>query len=200
MAVVRTIAAGAWFGLSGLSALAGGAVLDAPGPAAHGSFLAGHFRLAAPDGSVVDSDDLSGKPYGLFFGFTQCPDICPTTLAELSMALAQLPPGDIKIYFVSIDPERDTPEALATYMTSFDPRIVALSGSRQAVDEAVATFGAVAKRTDLPNGGYTYGHTASVLLIDGNGLVANRIGADAGPNNMAKAIAALAARSAVPSR
>ncbi|MER2268236.1 SCO family protein [Methylobacterium oxalidis] len=159
------------------------------------SLIAGHFRLAAPDGAAVDSDDLSGKPYALFFGFTHCPDICPTTLSEVSLALARLPAGtpDLKVYFVSVDPERDTREVLARYMASFDPRIVALSGDRPAVDEAIRSFGVVARRTDFPNGAYAYGHTAAIYLVDGDGVIVDRVGAGKGPDALAERLTAFLA-------
>ena len=170
--------------LAGL--LAGLLVATAPGlaqparpmPAGAASLFAGHFLLTDPSGATVDSDALSGRPYGVFFGFTHCPDICPTTLARISLALRAVPDPDLRIYFVTVDPERDTGALLKPYMESFDPRIVALTGDRAAIDEAVASFGAVAERTDLPGGGYTYGHTAAVLLVDENGLIADRIGAE----------------------
>lgn len=199
--------AGIGLGLIARGALATEATAPAS-PAVYAPFgtgvLTGHFRLTAPDGTTVDSDALAGKPYGLFFGFTHCPDICPTTLASLSAALAQLPAGGPMIYFVSVDPERDTPAVLARYMANFDPRIVALSGTRGAVDAALASFGAVARRTDLPDGGYTYGHTAALLLVDGDGLIVNRIGMEAGPDRLAERLAALAGSGstgmAVPAR
>lgn len=165
--------------------------VPAPSTPFGGSVFTGHFRLTAPDGAIVDSDALAGRPYGLFFGFTHCPDICPTTLASLSAALARLPAGSPPLYFVSVDPERDTPEVLARYMANFDPRIVALSGTRGAVDAALASFGAVARRTDQPGGGYTYGHTAAILLVDGDGLIVDRIGMEAGPDRLAERLAAL---------
>lgn len=182
--------------------------LPSPGPALRAtpgpSLFAGHFRLIAPNGTVVDSDDLAGKPYGVFFGFTQCPDVCPTTLATLSAALARLPAGGLTIYFVSVDPERDTPDALAQYMANFDPRIVALTGPRKAVEEAVAGFGAVARRTDLASGGYAYSHSAAIMLVDGDGLIVDRMMAEAGPEALADRLAALAGtpapRAAAPSR
>lgn len=150
-----------------------------PGPSlAGGGLFAGHFLLREPSGTTVDSDALSGRPYGVFFGFTHCPDICPTTLARISLALRDIPDPDLRLYFVTVDPERDTAAALGPYMESFDPRIVALTGDRAAIDEAITSFGAVAERTALPGGGYTYGHTAAVLLVDENGLIADRIGAE----------------------
>ena len=146
-----------------------------PGPA---SLFAGHFLLRDTAGRPVDSDALSGRPYGVFFGFTHCPDICPTTLARISLALRDVSDPDLRLYFVTVDPERDTAATLGPYMESFDPRIVALTGDRAAIDEAVASFGAVAERTALPGGGYTYGHSAAVLIVDENGLIADRISAE----------------------
>lgn len=148
----------------------------APGPA---DLFAGRFQLRDPAGRAVDSDALAGRAYGLFFGFTGCPDICPTTLSQISHALRALTDPALRIYFITVDPERDTPAVLGAYMESFDPRIVALTGPRPAVDEAVASFGIVAERTALPGGHYTYGHTAAVLIVDENGLIVDRIAAAA---------------------
>jgi protein SCO1/2 len=167
--------------LAGLLAtlLASGAAEPAgSAPAASTSLFAGHFLLRDTSGAAVDSDALSGRPYGVFFGFTHCPDICPTTLARISLALRGIADPDLRIYFVTVDPERDTAAALGPYMESFDPRIVALTGDRAAIDEAVASFGAVAERTALAGGGYTYGHTAALLIVDENGLIADRIAAE----------------------
>lgn len=204
MITIRIATAAAWLGLLGFGALAQEAAPPSPGPAGHAAlakgFIAGHFNLTAPDGTVVDSDDLTGKPYGLFFGFTHCPDVCPTTLAELSTALGKLPTSDLKIYFITVDPERDTPEVLTQYMTSFDPRIVALTGTRASVEAAMANFGAIAQRVDQPGGGYAYGHTAAILLVNGDGLITRRIAVDAGPEKIAEALTALAKPPADPAR
>ncbi|TNC14470.1 SCO family protein [Methylobacterium terricola] len=170
------------------------------GPPGGGSLLAGHFRLTAPDGTPVDTDDLAGKPYALFFGFTHCPDICPTTLAELSLALSHLPARALPVFFVSVDPERDTPEVLGRYMQSFDPGIVGLSGPRRAIDEAIRGFGIVARRTELTGGGYAYGHTATLFLIDGDGLIVDRLSPGIGPDVLAARLAALAGSPVVPGR
>jgi protein SCO1 len=163
------------------------ALRASPGP----NLFAGQFSLSSPDGTTVNSDDLAGRSYGIFFGFTHCPDICPTTLANLSAALARLPAEDVKIYFVSVDPERDMPDVLAQYMANFDPRIVALTGPRKAVEEAVASFGAVARRTDLTSGGYAYSHTAAIMLVDGDGLIVDRMTTEAGPEAMAERLTAI---------
>lgn len=167
-------------------------VTAAPLPMPSSSFLAGYFALTASDGTTVDSGDLVGQPYGVFFGFTHCPDICPTTLSDLTLALAELPENpEFRIYFITVDPERDTPEILGRYAAAFDPRIVPLSGSRAAVNEAIASFGIVAERTDLGGGQYVYGHTASVLLVDGDGLIVERTGLQDTPGIIADKLADL---------
>ena len=194
MIAIRIVAAVAWLGAMSLGAVGNEALT--PGPAGHaglgGGLIAGHFRLTAGDGTIVDSDDLASHPYALLFGFTHCPDVCPTILAELSLALALLPTNDLKVYFVTVDPERDTPNALAQYMTHFDPRIVALTGTRSAVDEALVSHGAVARRNDLPGGGYVYGHTAAIMLIDRNGLIVDRVGPEVASGQLADKLSALA--------
>lgn len=151
------------------------------------------FHLETTAGAAVDSADLDGRPYGLFFGFTHCPDVCPTTFAELGLALASLGDAarDFRIYFVSIDPERDTPQVLSSYLAAFDPRIVALVG--EASDQSALADGmnVVRRRVPLAGGDYTMEHTASVFLIDGDGLVADRIAYSDGADVMAARIKGL---------
>lgn len=181
--------------LSRLAALALLA-LAAPGAAgaqAPSNLVAGHFRLTTGDGATVDSDELAGRPYGLFFGFTNCPDICPTTLSDLTLALRSLPPaaGALRIYFVSVDPA-DTAERLTQYAADFDPRIVPLGGDPDAVGEAVSTFGVTVQATDLGGGRTAFGHTASVFLVDADGLIVDRTTLQDGPQVMAGKLARLA--------
>ena len=91
--------------------------------------IGGPFALTAPDGRTVTNADLAGRPYLVFFGYTHCPDFCPATLTEISAVLKQMG-ADAKIaaLFVTIDPERDTPQTLKAYLDSFDPRIIGLHG------------------------------------------------------------------------
>ena len=102
------------------------------------------------------------------FGFTHCPDVCPTTLLDWSNALASLgPDGDrIKVLFVSVDPERDTPTALKSYMASFDPRITALTGSASELAAVAAAFGAHYAKVPGQNGSYTFDHTLKTYILD----------------------------------
>ena len=108
------------------------------------------------------------------------------------MARIDGPAANLRVYFVTVDPERDTRAILGAYMKSFHPHIVALTGERAAVNEALGGFGAIARRTDFPNGQYTYGHTAAVFLVDADGLIVDRVGIDGGVDALAARLAALA--------
>lgn len=113
----------------------------------------------------------------VFFGFTFCPDVCPTTLFEIANRLKKLGPDadKLQVLFITVDPERDTPEQLALYLQSFDPRIIGLSGTREQVDRAVAAYKVSARRVEQEGGNYTMDHTASVIIMDRNGRFAGMI-------------------------
>ena len=131
--------------------------------------IGGPFSLTDQFGQTVTYGDLKGQKSAIFFGYTHCPDVCPTTLYEAGLWLEAL--GDaadaLHVYFVTIDPERDTPEMLADYLRAFDPRIRALTGSREAIDQAIENFRVIAVKveTDDPEF-YLMDHTASVFLLD----------------------------------
>lgn len=135
------------------------------------SGVGGPFALTSQDGKVVTDRELRGAPFLIFFGFTHCPDICPTKLFEISEALrAAGPKGEkLKALFVSVDPERDTPDVLKSYLGSFDPRIIGLTGDRAAIDATVKAYRAYAKKVPLKDGDYTMDHTALVYLMDKTG-------------------------------
>lgn len=137
------------------------------GPAAIASL---DFELARVDGTVFRGSELRGRPFVVFLGFTNCPDVCPTTLFELSTRLVELGErADSMVpIFLSVDPDRDRPEILRQYMASFDPRIVALSGDKDSTDKAVASLGAYYRKI-ATDAGYTIDHTAVVMLYDGDG-------------------------------
>jgi protein SCO1 len=143
-------------------------VAMAGAPAAAESRVA--FELFTQHGSRFTERDMAGVPTALFFGFTACPDVCPTTLMELSSDLQALgADGDrIRVVFVSIDPERDTPAHLREHMSSFDPRIVALSGPHDAIAALARAHGAKYRRVPTSSG-YTFDHTAAVFLLDRHG-------------------------------
>ncbi|HXG80488.1 MAG TPA: SCO family protein [Sphingomicrobium sp.] len=133
--------------------------------------IGGPFTLTASDGRPFPSSRLNGKPAAIFFGFTHCPDVCPVTLARLAKLRRRLGKGDdaYSIVFVSVDPERDTPEAVANYLTLFDTPVVGLTGTPAQVEQVKKQFGIYSRKVEQPGGGYSVDHTAAVMLMDKNG-------------------------------
>lgn len=133
----------------------------------------GPFELTAQDGSRFSSSRLEGKPYAIFFGFTQCPDICPTTLLDVTNHMKDLGPkaDRMNVVFVSVDPERDTSEHMKTYMASFDPRIIALTGTPAEIAAIARSFRIIYEKVPTSSG-YTINHSASVMLLDSAGKFA----------------------------
>jgi protein SCO1/2 len=127
--------------------------------------------LTTQDGGRFSLEHVRGRPVAVVFGFTHCPDVCPTTLLDWSNVLAGLgSDGDrMKVIFVSVDTERDTPEALKAYMASFDPRIVALTGSAAEVAAAARSFDAFYEKVTDKGGGFTFDHTIKTYFIDQDG-------------------------------
>ena len=161
-------------GLVALSAAAVVTLVPQRGGQGGGSGIGGPFTLVNQDGRTVSERDFAGEPYLVFFGFTHCPDICPTTLQQISDVLAALGPmaDALKVAFVTVDPERDTPDSLKSYLSSFDSRIVGLTGSPEQVAAAVKTFRAYARKVPGQGDDYTMEHTAVVYLMDArNGFV-----------------------------
>ncbi|KFB09711.1 SCO family protein [Nitratireductor basaltis] len=129
------------------------------------------FQLVNQDGEPVTEEAFKGSPTALFFGFTHCPDVCPTTLFEMQSWLEQLgaEAEDLDVYFVTVDPERDTPEILKAYVGNFSDRIQAITGEPEKVAEMVKGFRIFSRRVELEDGDYTMDHTASVMLLDRKG-------------------------------
>lgn len=133
--------------------------------------IGGPFRLAAADGSIVESERLKGRPFALFFGFTHCPDICPTSMLEVTNDLTAL--GDLakdfRVYFVTVDPARDTAALLKEYTGSFDARIIGLVPKDEVELAAIAkAYRAIYRKVETPSG-YTMDHTATIYLMDRQG-------------------------------
>jgi protein SCO1/2 len=135
------------------------------------SNVGGPFTMVDQNGKTVTEATFKGEPFLVFFGFTHCPDICPTTLYEMSEVLKRLGPDANKTaaLFVSVDPERDTPEKMKQYVSSFHPRIFALTGSEAQVEAIKKEYRVFAKKVPLKDGDYTMDHTAVVYLMDKNG-------------------------------
>lgn len=167
--------AGATVFLIGAAGLAGAAFyLSAPAPetARQASTVGGPFSLVDQNGKPVTDAALKGKPSVIFFGFTHCPDICPTAMYELTQVFEALGPDAEKAQalFMTVDPERDTPETLKRYLSSFSPRISGLSGSPEQVQAAIKAFRVYSKKVPLKDGDYTMDHTSVVYLMDRNGV------------------------------
>ena len=133
--------------------------------------IGGPFTLTATDGQPFASSKLNGKPAAIFFGFTHCPDVCPTTLARLAKLRRQLGQGDdaLSIRFVSVDPERDTPAEMKTYLSLFETPVIGLTGTPAQIEQVKKQFGVYSRKVGQPGGGYSVDHTASVILLDKNG-------------------------------
>ncbi|HKH95096.1 MAG TPA: SCO family protein [Beijerinckiaceae bacterium] len=156
----------------GLAVLATAAVLTLTPSREQGvAAVGGPFALVDHNGRTVTERDFAGKPFLVFFGFTRCPDVCPTTLFQISEILAATGPRGkpLRALFVTVDPERDTPESLKSYLSSFDDRIVGLTGSPEAVAAMEKVYRAYARKVPLKDGDYTMEHTGVVYLMDGKG-------------------------------
>jgi len=153
------------------------------------------FTLVDQTGKEITEAAFRGAPSALFFGFTHCPEICPTTLFELDGWFATL--GDegknIRGWFVTVDPERDTPEILEAYVGNVSERIVGITGEPAKVEAMVRSFGIYFKRVELEGGDYTMDHTASVLLLDRKGDFAGTISYGENPETAIAKLKRLAA-------
>jgi protein SCO1/2 len=135
------------------------------------SAVGGPFRLLDQDGNTVTDQDMKGKPFLVFFGFTHCPDVCPTTLFDVSEVLRKLGPDADRVgaLFISVDPARDTPDKLKDYLSSFDPHLRGLTGDETAITAVAKAYRVYYKKVPLDGGEYTMDHTALVYLMDKEG-------------------------------
>jgi protein SCO1/2 len=129
------------------------------------------FNLVDTHGKPASAAALRGRPTLVFFGFTHCPDVCPTTLALLADVQKQVARQDpavpgIQVALISVDPERDTPEQLGSYIASFRGDFIGLTGSASEIVKATRAFGVAAARVDLGGGNYTMDHSATVFALD----------------------------------
>jgi protein SCO1/2 len=162
----------------GVALIAAGYLLtrkqDAPAPAVQTTELVevgGPFTLVGSDGRPFSSAQLNRKPYAIFFGFTHCPDVCPTTLARMVKLRQQLFAGErpFEILFVTVDPERDGPAEVGKYAELFDSPVTGLTGSPAQIDRVKKQFGIFSEKIEQPGGDYNVNHTSTVLLFDKKG-------------------------------
>lgn len=153
--------------------------------------VGGPFTLVAGDGRTVTERDFRGTPFLVFFGFTHCPDICPTKLQEMSEVFQKLGRGGEKVraLFVTVDPERDTPAVMKSYVASFDDRIIGLTGDREQIDKVAKAYRVFARKVPLKDGDYTMEHTGLVYLMNKDGLFVGSLNLDRGPEEAAREIA-----------
>ncbi|MFC3526580.1 SCO family protein [Paracoccus mangrovi] len=137
----------------------------------------GEYRLAATDGGEFTAETLKGQPSAVFFGFTHCPDVCPTTLGDIAGWQEELGDAakDLRVFFVTVDPERDSVETLREYV-SWVPGVIGVSGSPEEIAKAVKAFRIYARKSLLAGGGYNMDHSSMLLLFDRNGEYAGLIG------------------------
>ena len=167
--VIAAVAAIVWFGV--LPRLRPhvfhGAVIQSSTPAPT-------VDLIAHTGARVSLDDYAGKVVVLYFGYTFCPDVCPTTLSRLATARGLLGDraDDVQVLMVSVDPERDTPDVLAKYVPAFDESFIGLTGTRQEVAQLATVYGVYFEKTEVEGAaGYLVDHTATVMVVDRDGFL-----------------------------
>jgi protein SCO1/2 len=139
------------------------------GPAS--SAIGGPFKLIDQNGNTITDSDIKGRPFLVFFGYTHCPDVCPTTLFDVSEVMRALGKDADRTgaLFVTVDPERDTPAVIKDYLSSFDPHLRGATGDRAAIDATEKAYRVYAKKVPTENGDYTMDHTALVYLMDKQG-------------------------------
>lgn len=126
----------------------------------------GALALTAHTGRAFGAADLQGHPTLVFFGFTHCPDVCPTTLVKLAQVKKAAALPDLRVLFVSVDPGRDTPAVLAAYVHAFDPEFIGATSDAAEIARVAQKFGVAVARVELPGGDYVMDHSAAVFLLD----------------------------------
>ncbi|MDE1932713.1 SCO family protein [Bradyrhizobium sp.] len=133
--------------------------------------IGGPFQLTDQTGQTITEKSMLGRPTLVFFGFTHCPDVCPTTLFQMSEVLKAMgkDADRVNAYYISVDPERDTQAVMKEYLSSFDPRLKGLTGSPQQVAKVMSEYRVYSKKVPLKDGDYTMDHTALIYLMDRDG-------------------------------
>lgn len=133
--------------------------------------IGGPFQLTDMNGRPVTEKSLLGKPTAVFFGFTYCPEVCPTTMTELTAWLKALgkDADKLNVVFISVDPERDTPAQLREYLSNFDPRIQGFTGTPEAIAKTARAYRVYYQKVPLDGGGYTIDHSSAIYLFDAKG-------------------------------
>ncbi len=145
----------------------------------------GEYTLTTTEGDTFTQDSLAGAPSAVFFGFTHCPDVCPTTLGDILTWQEELGEegSPLRVFFITVDPERDSVDALRDYV-SWVPGVQGVSGPREEIDKAIRAFRIYASKMPLEDGGYTMDHSASVLLFDEDGRFYEPVGYQEDPDRV----------------
>jgi len=154
------------------------------------ALVGGPFRLIDQDGKERRAADFHGRFMLVYFGYTNCPDICPTTLAVMTDALDKLGPkaGQVAPIFVTVDPERDTPKILKAYLKAFGPRFIGLTGDPKEIAAAARAYRVYYKRAPLNGGGYAMDHSSHIYLMGPDGKFIANYDETLGPEGLAEAL------------
>ena len=167
--VLGAFTAGLVLCFAAITAVIGG--FSFQGTALRTAQIGGPFRLTDQNGRAVTDQDLKGKPFLVFFGFTHCPDVCPTTLFDMSEVMKSLGSDANRVgaLFITVDPQRDTAASLKDYLSNFDPHVEGLTGDPAALAAVAKEYRVYYKKVPLDGGDYTMDHTAIVYLMDKDG-------------------------------
>jgi protein SCO1/2 len=178
--IVATIVAVALVGFAAF-------LLTNPSGRPHAALIGGAFALQDGAGKTVSSQTLKGKPFLVYFGYTHCPDVCPTELARISDILGKMGDKAIPTLFITVDPERDTPKVMQDYVSSFNLAVIGLSGSPEAVGATEKTFRVYSRKGEKqPDGDYSMDHSSIVYLMDKNGAFVEAFNVERSPEDAAK--------------
>ncbi len=138
------------------------------------------FNLVDSEGRPFSSANLAGQPFAIFFGFTHCPDVCPTTLARLARLRGRLARGDdsFAIVFVTVDPQRDGPQEVGRYTALFNTPVIGLTGSSAQIEQVKKQFGIFSRKVEQPGADYSVDHTAATFLFGADGKFVATIAPD----------------------
>jgi protein SCO1/2 len=178
--IVATLVAVAVVGLAAF-------MLTSPSERPRAALIGGAFALEDGTGKTITDQTLRGRPFLVYFGYTHCPDVCPTELARISDILGKMGDKAIPTLFITVDPERDTPKLMQDYVSSFNPAVIGLSGSPQAVEATEKTFRVFARKGQpQPDGDYSMDHSSIVYLMDKNGGFVEAFNVERSPEDAAK--------------
>ncbi len=158
-----------------------------PRPGGADSLIGGNFALQDGDGRTVTNESLRGRPFLVYFGYTHCPDVCPTELARLAEVLSKMGDKAVPALFVTVDPERDTPKVMQDYASSFGGSITGLSGSPQEIGAAEKAYRVFSRKGQIQSdGGYSMDHSSIVYLMNKTGGFVEALNLDRPPEETAR--------------